>query len=183
MNNKERVKDLQRRIHMAEIDHDRLVERCGAKATEVARKGHVDQKRYLEFVDETNEALAPLMNYCFALRRDLDWAIVQGEKLKLPMGSCKVLSVQLEFNKFEKEYLLGAKVELGDLKRLIKPSRVRPDHPVTKWYRQHKNKYKTQKLAVEAYVEIHSGNYIKLYNALRNDLKNHPPEQEKRNQI
>jgi hypothetical protein len=176
VNNKERVEKLQEVLDTSKVKHDLLVEDCGLKARRIKVESFTE---YEQFDAATKEAYAPVEKFRSDLMLELHWAIGQGQKVKLSMTSCKSCFVELKFYRINEAYLVGAKVELGDLVSLIKPSRVQPDHPVTKWYRQHHRKYKSMKLAVEEYAsdretENRSCNRKQLYNNLRNDLKKNP---------
>ena len=55
-----------------------------------------------------------------------------------------------------------------------KKSRQQPEHPITKWVRRYRSKYRSNAEAVREYIAIHGGNYAKLSQDLKNDLKKKP---------
>lgn len=57
-----------------------------------------------------------------------------------------------------------------------KPSRQQPEHPITKWVREHGHKYASNKAAVKAYADIHGGNETKLYSDLNNQRNRLKPK-------
>lgn len=57
-----------------------------------------------------------------------------------------------------------------------KPSRVKPDHPITTWMATHRHKYADATAAVKAYSEIHGGNPDTLYQNYNNDKRKKTPK-------
>jgi hypothetical protein len=176
VNNKERVEKLQEVLDTSKVKHDLLVEDCGLKARRIKVENFTE---YEQFDAATKEAFAPAEKFRSDLMLELHWAIEQGQKVKLPMTSCKSCFVELKFYRINEAHLVGAKVELGDLVSLIKPSRVQPDRPITKWYRQHGHKYQTMLDAVNEWASKEQKddtplNRTKLLTILKYDLRKNP---------
>jgi hypothetical protein len=56
-----------------------------------------------------------------------------------------------------------------------KKPKKREDKPVTKWVREHRSEYRSNKDTVRAYIKLHGGTIRQLYDTdLKNDLKNNP---------
>lgn len=102
-----------------------------------------------------------------------------GKGFDLTMTACRRIAVALEASDVDPvQFVVDAKIEIDGLtertKTLIKPSRQKPEHPITKWVRRYRSKYASNTDAVRAYLETHDGKYATVLQDLKNDLRKKP---------